>query len=221
MEEVEISARTVEEAVQQALERLGRSREEVEVEVLKKGKSGFYGLGAEEAKVKVRPLGIAAKKEDDIAEIAEEVLEKIIDFMGLAATIEVRRPLAEETDTATPPVALNIKGDDLGILIGRRGQTLASLQHIVRLIVAHRLKASAPVAIDVESYRQRRCQALQELALHLAQKVKSTGQAVTLEPMPAAERRIVHLALARHPEVTTQSVGEDEVRKVIIAPRRG
>lgn len=219
MEEVELSARTVEEAVQRALEQLGRSREEVEIEILKKGRPGFYGLGAEEAKVKVRPLVIPSKKEDDVVEIAKEVLEKILDFMGLAASVEVSRPLAEEIDTAPLPVTLNIKGEDLGILIGRQGQTLASLQHIVRLIVAHRLKAPIALAIDVESYKQRHCQALQELALRLAQKAESTGQAVTLEPMPATERRIVHLALAKHPEVITQSIGEGEARKVIIAPK--
>jgi len=111
---------------------------------------------------------------------------------------------------------VNIEGDDLGILIGRRGQTLASLEYIVRLMVAERLKAWLPLSVDVAGYKKRRRDSLQKLALRLAEQVKSKHRAITLEPMLASERRIIHLALANHPDVATHSTGEGEDRKVVI-----
>ncbi len=216
MESLEVSAKTVEEAIHSALEKLGLSREEVEVIVVKKGKPGFLGLGAEEATVRVRPL---LEEEAEAGKLAKEVLEKLLSLMKIAATVESKQ-IPEETITDTTPIALDIKGGDLGILIGRRGQTLASLQHVLRLIVAQRLKARIPLTIDVEGYKQRRYQALRELALSIARKVALSGQSVTLEPMPANERRIVHLALSQNSNVLTQSIGDGEVRKVIIHPRK-
>jgi spoIIIJ-associated protein len=248
----------VEEAIQKALEKLGVSREEVEVTVVKEGRHGILGLGAGEAKVLVRPLVAMPDKpektkktkkpektkkpdkpektkkpdkpkkpekteepgeEGDVAEAAKGVLEALLDRLGLAASIvsEVKPPLGGE---GAPVVSLNVKGDDLGILIGRRGQTLASLQHIVRLILAHQVKARVPVVIDVEGYKQRRYDALRALALRVAEQVKARGRQFVLEPMPAYERRIVHLTLADHPDVTTESIGDGEVRKVVIVPKK-
>jgi len=115
---------------------------------------------------------------------------------------------------------LDVHGDDLGILIGRKGSTLASLQYLVNLIVHRRFKESAPFHLDVEEYRRRREEALRALAFRMAKRVRDTGRSVTLEPMPANERRIVHLALAQDPTVGTASVGEGESRKVAISLRR-
>ncbi len=138
--------------------------------------------------------------------------------MGVEASVAVKvEPGVEEE--STDPITLDIEGDDLGILIGRRGQTLASLQYIVRLIMAHQMKAWLPITIDVEGYKQRRYQALQNLAWRLAEQVQAKNAPFTLEPMPAYERRIIHLTLAEHPGVSTYSVGAGESRKVVIEPK--
>ncbi len=190
----------------------------MEIVVLKKGKAGILGIGAEEARVKVTPLREASEKEGDIAQMAKEVLEKILATMKVSATVELQQATVEEE--GPKGIVLEIQGEEVGILIGRQGQTLASLQHIVRLILAHRLKARVPLTIDVQGYKQRHYQALRRLALQLADKANTTGQPITLEPMPANERRVVHLALTGHPEVETQSIGDGETRKVIIVPKK-
>jgi spoIIIJ-associated protein len=218
MESLEVSGKTVEEAIDLALEQLGLSIDEVEVTVLKKGKPGFLGLGAEEATVRVIPLQ-SGQEEDEVAALAKKTVEELLRLMKLEAKVEPTSPL-QATSPEIKSIALEIKGQDLGILIGRRGETLAALQYIVRLIVARHQKTRVPVAIDVEGYKQRRYHVLRDLALRLAQKVKATGRSTTLEPMPADERRVIHLALSVNPDVTTQSIGEGEVRKVAILPRR-
>ena len=147
------------------------------------------------------------------------VLQKLLDLMGIEGSIVPRAEPVVGVDEGTAPVVLDIEGDDLGILIGRRGQTLSCLQYIVRLIVGHQLNIWVPVIIDVEGYKQRRYEALQALALHMAEQVKARGTPFTLEPMSPFERRIIHLALAENPNVTTQSVGEGEARKVVIIPK--
>jgi spoIIIJ-associated protein len=218
MESLEVSGKTVEEAIDLALEQLGLSIDEVEVTVLKKGKPGFLGLGAEEATVRVIPLQ-SGQEEDEVAALAKKTVEELLRLMKLEAKVEPTSPL-QATSPEIKSIALEIKGQDLGILIGRRGETLAALQYIVRLIVARHQKTRVPVAIDVEGYKQRRYHVLRDLALRLAQNVKATGRSTTLEPMPADERRVIHLALSVNPDVTTQSIGEGEVRKVAILPRR-
>ncbi len=174
------------------------------------------GLGAEEAKIRVEPV---AKQDSDITEVAKGVLETLLTMMGVVASVVPQaNPVAEEEEAATP-INLDIKGDDLGILIGRRGQTLSCLQYIVRLIVGHQTEAWVPIIIDVEGYKQRRYETLRALAWRLAEQVKTRGVPFTLEPMLAYERRIIHLALADHPDVTTESIGEGEARKVVIRPK--
>lgn len=210
MKELEVSAKTVDEAIHVALEQLGLSEDQVEVIVLKKGRSGVLGMGAEEAKIKVKPLPVPGEK-TDVVKVANEVMEALIKFMRIAANIS-----ATQSATGELPVTLNIEGDDLGVLIGRRGQALASLQYIVRLIVAEKLKVWVPINVDVAGYKKRRYESLQNLALRLAEQVKRNRRLITLEPMPADERRIIHLALADHPDITTQSMGEGEMRKVAI-----
>ena len=157
----------------------------------------------------------------DENDIAEEVLKTLLSAMGVEASVVCRpSPPADGDEEAEPPVIFDISGDDLGILIGGRGQTLASLQYITRLIVTHRTKSWVPIVVDIEGYKQRRYDSLRALALRIAEQVKAKGTQFTLEPMPAYERRIVHLALANHPDITTQSIGEGATRKVVILPKR-
>jgi spoIIIJ-associated protein len=220
MESLEVSAKTVEEAIERGLQQLGLTRDQVETVILNKGKSGFLGIGAEEAVVRLTPLALPSQ-ESNLPAAAKEALEEILKRMKLKAHVELRSDVEQdEAESDIPPIALEVDGEDLGILIGRRGETLAALQYIMRLIVAHQQKARVPLTVDVEGYKQRRYGSLRELALRLAQKAVSTRQSMTLEPMPADERRIVHLALSVNPDVVTQSVGEGELRKVVIMPRK-
>jgi spoIIIJ-associated protein len=210
MKELEVTGKTVDEAIQTALEQLGVSEDKVEVTVLKKGRAGVLGMGVEEAKIKVR-LKIENGEKGNAVEVAREVLETLIKLMKLTAEVSVVQENADEL-----PVTLNIEGEDLGVLIGRRGQTLASLQYVVRLMVAEKLKVWVPINLDIAGYKKRRYESLQNLALRLAEQVKRNRRLIMLEPMPADERRIIHLALTDHPDVTTQSMGEGEMRKVAI-----
>jgi spoIIIJ-associated protein len=190
----------------------------VEVTVVKEGKHGILGLGAEEAVVMVRPLDSMPENMD---EIARETLEALLERMGVEAAVTCQtKPQLGGGEGAAEVITLDVTGDDLGILIGRRGQTLSSLQYVVRLIVAHQTQTRVPIVIDVEGYKQRRYEALQALAHRMAEQVKSRRRPFTLEPMLAYERRIIHLALADDPDVTTESVGEGESRKVVIMPRK-
>jgi spoIIIJ-associated protein len=157
----------------------------------------------------------------ELEEAAVSVLKDLLSRLELEAEVvsEIRPPLGG-AEGAPDVINLNVKGDDLGILIGRRGQTLAALQHVVRLIVANQAKARVPIVIDVEGYKQRRYEALQALARRVAEQVKTRGRPFALEPMPAYERRIIHLTLADDPDVATESTGDGEVRKVVIVPRK-
>jgi spoIIIJ-associated protein len=206
MEGIEITAATVEQAIEKAEAQLGLNRDQFEVEVLREGKSGISVKG-EEALVKVTPLEKYAVK------VVTEILDTLLGLLGVTGKVEV---VSDEI-----PLALDIKGDDLGILIGRRGQTLACLEYITKLIVVGRLKTWLPLSVDVAGYKERRRDSLQRLALYLAEQVKSRRNSITMEPMPADERRIVHLTLTDNPDVTTHSIGEGEDRKVVISVRQG
>ena len=161
-----------------------------------------------------------SEEQDSVLDVAREVTETLLSLLGITASVmltsEYSAGIEEEAD---PLVNLNIEGEDLGILIGRRGQTVAALQYIVRLIVGHKTQLRLPIVIDVEGYKQRRCESLRALALRIAKQVGSENTPFSLEPMPAFERRIIHLALADHPEVTTESTGQGEARKVVILPK--
>jgi len=210
MEGIEITAATVEEAIEKAEAQLGLSRDQFEVEVIREEKSGILGAKSEEALIKVIPV---IPTEKDAVKVVTEILDTLLELLGVTGKVEV---LSDEI-----PLALDITGDDLGILIGRRGQTLASLEYVTKLIVVGRLKTWLPLTVDVAGYKKRRCDSLQRLALYLAEQVKSKRRAITMEPMPADERRIVHLTLADNPDVTTQSIGEGESRKVVVLLRQG
>ncbi len=225
MKEVEKSAKSVEEAIQLALEELGAGREEVEVDVLSEGKHGILGVGSEEARVRVSlpeatEAGSEPASQSDAISTTQGVLEAILSRMGIAASAEHQaEAFIQESEKTPAPIVFDINGEELGILIGRRGQTLACLQYIVRLIVANKMQAPTLIVVDVNGYKQRRYQSLKALAERMAEQVAASGKPFTLEPMPAYERRIIHVALASHPDATTQSTGIAEARKVVILPR--
>jgi len=222
MESLEVHAKTVEEATQRALDQLGLTRDEVEIVVVKEGRGGILGLGAEDAVVRVTPIAKETKTESrNVEDVARSVLQQLLDMLGVSGSIERQtQPVKTEEGGGIEPVAFDIKGEDLGILIGRRGQTLSSLQYVVRLLVGRRIETWVPIIIDVEGYRQRRYKALESLAHEMAERVKARGAPFTLEPMPPYERRIIHLSLANDPHVTTESVGQGDERKVVIRPKK-
>jgi spoIIIJ-associated protein len=238
---VEASGKDVEEAIVQGLAKLGKTRDEVKIEVLSEGSRGLFGLGAEEARVRISVIepqvleqvieetkaGEEEKEvkeptppplEKDFQQIAKGTLEELLAKMGIRAQVVIRQK-ADVEEGELPPVVLDIVGDDLGILIGRRGETLAALQYITRLIVSRKTRRWYPLVVDVEQYKVRRERSLRRLAQQMAERVSFNRQPVALEAMPAYERRIVHLVLRDHPTVTTKSVGEGDQRKVTIIPK--
>ena len=243
------TGKNVEAAIEAGLAALGLRRDQVEVEVIHPGSRGLLGIGAQDARVRLIPIQqkqapepqeqapepveesppeeIAAPEEEPIATPAEaeeilaeagELLQGLLDRMGIRAKVRGYQGEKQE-EQQEAPLILNIEGDDLGILIGRRGDTLAALQYIVRLMVNHRRRRWVNIVVDVEEYKTRRERQLRQLALRMAERVVRTGKPVRLEPMPARERRIIHLALRDHPDVITQSIGEGEHRRVTIRAR--
>ncbi len=209
MDSVETTAKTADEAIQIALAKLGVARDEVEVVILEKGKSGILGIGAEPARVRVTPK----QEEPDPLALAQETLKELLGVMGVSATVEVVQGDAEQGQI------VNIQGEDSGLLIGRRGETLASLNFVVNFIISRKLKHRGSVIIDVEGYRERRDESLRNMAVRMAERALQDRHPVTLEPMPARERRTIHLALADNARVTTESIGEGDERQVVIAPK--
>jgi spoIIIJ-associated protein len=212
VKEIEVTSKTIDEAKKMALEQLGATENEVEIVVLKRGRSGVLGVGAEEAKIKVSLINKTNK--GSIAFEAKEILKNLVKYLGVIAEVHVM------SEAEGQPVTLNIEGDDLGALIGRHGQALLSLQYILRIMIAEKFKTWIPINVDVAGYKKRRYESLQKLALRLAEQVKTTRRSINLEPMPADERRVIHIALSNHPEVSTQSTGVGEERKVVILLRK-
>jgi spoIIIJ-associated protein len=167
------------------------------------------------------PAATPAKAEagTDIETIAAQTVRDILGHMGLKPRVTVRQSPAEEGDDG-PAYLIDVRGSDLGFLVGRRGEGLDSLQYLTRLIVQHKTGEWASVVIDIEGYRERRAQTLRDLAQQMAERVKRDGRAISLEPMPPYERRIVHLTLRDNPSVMTMSIGEGDTRKVTIRPKK-
>lgn len=222
---VEVSGRTADEAIEKALEELGADLDQVVTEVLSQGSRGILGLGAEQARVRVTlveapgyPTEEAAEESwearEEVSKVAVAVLGDLLRHMGIQATVVARAP----SDDRSMPVVLDVQGDDLGILIGRQGDTLRDLQYITRLIASRKLQRWVNVVVDVAGYKKRRERVLTELAARMAERVIADGRPLSLEPMPAHERRIVHIALRDHEQVTTESTGEGQRRKVVISP---
>jgi len=210
MESIEQTGRTVDDAVEAALRTLGVSRDDVEVEVLAEESRGLLGiLGTSEARVRVTLKATVASR-------ALETLKRILELMGVEADADI---------TADEPEAVSIEitgSQDLGLLIGKRGQTLAALQLIVAMM-ANRDQPSEKrkrIVLDAEGYRARRERTVSAMARSAAQRAKRSGRPVTIESLTPRERRIVHLALADEPGVSTRSEGEDPHRAIIVTPRR-
>lgn len=203
MKSIEIAAKTVESAVETALKELQVLKENVEVEVLEEPSKGLFGLiGSRMAKVRV-----TVKKTAE--DLAVEFLANVFRNMGLSVNMN--------TKTDNGHINISIKGPRLGILIGRRGETLDALQYLTNLVVNRKIEKRMNIILDVEGYRKRREETLSRLARRLAEKVRRTGNKVMLEPMNPHERRIIHTALQNNMDVTTYSEGEEPYRKVIIA----
>lgn len=211
LEASEFCGKTVDDAIAKGLAALNVTREQVEIEIVRAGSRGLLGLGGEEACVRLTRRAQSPEAKDAPTD-AQELLQGLLDRMGIRARVEIQPAAESEGPDA---FALNIVGDDLGMLIGRRGETLRDLEYLVRLMLAPKHK-NAKVLVDVEGYRVRRERVLRELAKRMAERVTASRQPITLEAMPPNERRIVHLTLREHPFVTTNSIGEGEHRRVMI-----
>jgi spoIIIJ-associated protein len=214
---------------------LGFGAENAQVKLLVKAPPKPPPAPKPEAKLEPAPAPIAPKPAAELQEpsaypepetddeaagqVGQEILSELLRRMGVRASVEIMVGYELADEGQPPPIVLNITGEDLGILIGRRGDTLRALQYLVRLMVSHRLKHWTNLIIDVENYVSRRRRALEGLADRVAEQVVRTGRMQALEPMPAYERRVIHVTLRNHPAVTTKSVGEGERRKVTIIPK--
>lgn len=292
MESVEASGKSIEDAILQALARLGRNRDEVEITVLQEPSRGTRGMGARDARVRVyvkapragraplAPVGELVTDEDvelydgeetfveeeafggeegayesaytegmeedyfatadeittmplrdvlpedaSIEEMAVAALRVILAQMGVRAGVEVVEvPEVEGVESDEEPITLNIRSDDpstLSLLIGKRGETLSSLQLLVSLIVAKQTGARERIIVDAESYRERREHNLRAMAQRVAQQVRRSGHPIMLEAMPPNERRIIHMALAESGDISTESTGEGDQRRVVVSLKRG
>ena len=221
MREIERSAGSVEEALEAALEELGASEQEVDVEIVQEPRSRFLGIGGQEAVVRVRrkTAGEELTEEDldEQADVAAEFVEQLLDLMGIPGDAE---PRLVET-TMYVDVWGEDGGDAMGLLIGRHGQTLDALQEVVRSVVQRRMDARCRVIVDVEDYRKRRRSQLVSRARGIARRVKKTGRPERMEPMNAYERKIVHDAVGEVGGIETSSEGEEPDRKVVIRRARG
>ena len=234
-ESVDATGADVEAAVAAGLRSLGVDRDAVDVEVLDEGARGVFGLGAREARVRLTaksssgmgepaaapvakpPIGYPAEALDE-ASVAAEVVSDLLELMGFGdARVTAQRSEPSE-DEQVSPVEIDIRGADTDVLIGRRGDTLAALQHIVRLIVGREVAGRTRLVVDVQDFKARRKSTLTRMAHRLADQAVRTDQTVVLEPMQPYERRIVHIALRDYPHVTTESIGEGDRRKVTIIP---
>ncbi len=207
MDYIEVEAKTVNDAITDALVQLGVTSDQIEYEVIEKGSSGFLGINSKMAKIRVRKKFCP---EDEI----RDFLSQVFDAMDL--TVEIIITSDEEEENV---YNVDMKGDDMGVLIGKRGQTLDALQYLTNLVVNKRLDTYVKVKLDTEDYRRRRKETLENLAKNVAYKVKRTRKPVELEPMNPYERRVIHFALQNDRYVTTHSEGEGPERHVVITLR--
>ena len=207
MEFIEISAKTVDDAITEALVKLGTTSDRIEYEVIEKGSAGFIGIGRRDAVIK-------ARKKYSIEDDTREFLNKVFAAMDLQVEIIIDRP--EDGNV----VNVELKGDDMGVLIGKRGQTLDSLQYLTNLAVNKHAENFVKVKIDTEDYRKRRRETLENLARNIAYKVKRTKHPVSLEPMNPFERRVIHSTLQNDKFVATHSEGEEPYRHVVVTLKR-
>ncbi len=208
MREIVITAKTVEEAIELGLRELDVDRAEAEIDVISRGKAGILGIGSEPARVRVTRIDTPS----DVVKTTSEVIDNIISLLGVDVVSTLTQ--VEREDLGGP--VFEIEGDDAGLLIGRRGDTLKALQFLVKYLVSQKLDGNVNMLVDVEGYQDRRYQSLMNMARGVAQRVADSGRPITLEPMPPSERRIVHMALADHHRVTTESTGSGSSRQVVV-----
>ena len=207
MDFIKISAKNLDEAITQALIRLEITSDQLEYEVIDKGSSGILGIGS-------RPAVIQAKRKFSLEGTAKDFLQEVLKTMGMEVEIGVIYDPVEKA------MDIDLKGDDMGILIGKRGQTLDSLQYLTSLVVNKYSEEYVRVKLDIENYRERRKETLETLAKNISYKVKRTKRAVALEPMNPYERRVIHSALQGDRFVLTRSEGEEPFRHVVISLKR-
>jgi spoIIIJ-associated protein len=237
VESVEGIGRTVDEAIENALDDLGLERDEVTITVLTEGERGegarvlvtpHEGLEeiddieeeVGEADEQPRAAAPPARPPADaqaVATLAADILSEMLDHMDLASDVEIDQA---ELDDGLPSVQLSIHGEFGGILIGRHGDTLAAIQFILGLISSRRADRRVRIVVDVEGYRERRAKLLRDMAMRAAERAQRYRQPIFMDPMLPAERRIVHLALQDHPSVSTHSIGEGDNRRVVVSPRQ-
>jgi spoIIIJ-associated protein len=202
--------KTVDEAVQKGLERLGITKDQADIEILEEGNKGVLGV------IGVRPAKVVVRKKDDTAEVnakMEQLISEVLRLIGVNAQVSVRF----EDDIYK--LSIDTAGAD-GLLIGKKGQNLEALEHLMRRMVGKQLRRSVRLEVDVGGYKERRVATLRSKAMSLASRVKASGKEMQMEPLPAAERRIVHLALVADPQVKTYTVGDGDLKSVVIAPQR-
>jgi len=223
MKFVETEAKNVEEAIQKACELLQASREDLDVEILENGSSGFLGIGARKARIRAtRKEGAPVSGKEAVsgsgapdgkiglAQEAQTALRGLLDHLEIEAQVEMK----EDGER----IYLNIQGDGGGLLIGRKGQTLDALEYLVNKMVHKSQEGKKRIVVDTENYRLRREESLVKLAQRLAEKARQLGRPVTISPMNAHDRRIVHLALQNDRSLHTRSMGAGLYRKMIISP---
>ena len=207
MEFVEFSAKTVDDAITDACQKFTVSSDKLEYEVVEEGSSGFLGIGS-------KPAIIKARVKSSVTDIAKDFLKDVFEAMDMVVVVNVKY---NESDRV---MDIDLSGDDMGVLIGKRGQTLDSLQYLVSLVVNKDLEDYIRVKVDTENYRQRRKDTLENLAKNSCYKVKRTKRAVSLEPMKPYERRIIHSALQNDKYVTTHSEGDEPFRHVVVTIKK-
>ena len=207
MDYIEVTGKTVEDARTEALIKLGTTSDQIEVEILEKGSSGFLGIGSKPAVIRVR-------RKFTMEDCVRDFLTQVFDAMDL--TVEISVEVEEDNHT----VNVELKGDDMGILIGKRGQTLDSLQYLTSLALNRHTDEYVKVKLDTEDYRKRRKETLENLAKNIAYKVKRTKRPVSLEPMNPFERRVIHSTLQNDKYVSTHSEGEEPHRHVVVTLKK-
>lgn len=207
MEFVEFSAKTVNDAIIEACQKFTVASDKLEYEVVEEGSSGFLGIGS-------KPAIIKARVKSSIEDTAKDFLNSVFEAMNMVVVSEVKYDEEEKT------MDIELSGDEMGVLIGKRGQTLDSLQYLVSLVVNKDTENYIRVKVDTENYRQRRRETLENLAKNISFKVKRTKRAVSLEPMNPYERRIIHSALQNDKYVTTHSEGNEPYRHVVVTIKR-
>jgi len=207
MDFIEFSAKTVNDAITEACQKFVVTSDKLEYEVVEEGSSGFLGIGS-------KPAVIRAKVKSSIQDIARDFLKSVFEAMNLVVVIDINY------DEVNNSMNIDLSGDEMGVLIGKRGQTLDSLQYLVSLVVNKDVENYIHVKVDTENYRQRRKETLENLAKNISYKVKRTKRPVSLEPMNPYERRIIHSALQNDKYVTTYSEGEEPFRHVVVTLKR-